>query len=444
MLPIDIIIKIAFVIPDATDLFAFLEAFRPYLALGPLEHLVQLSLTHKYSDFWPWLRLSSSLGELSMPLIAPIAKFYANVLVDDTWHDVEWLKAYLSPVAKIEWCVNGFPTTIDRIDAWTDLPISSLKLTVSSDSPANWKDVLFRLHNLTCLHLDADCDDLGDIFDFVAKSERITEFKIYSYGAHHTTERDLENLIEWFRRQPVRVFDAELLAWGHHDLSLRQQFCEAMFNCSTLDSLRLLEHSNFEGINFSRLTFPMKTLRLHNETVTADALRSLSGQLEGSKLTHLEVMDCIEGAESLFRILPRTCIKSLNFHGFYIDDDGWCTLTPLFENCGLESLLLGTQHFSKNVIESLAAVMQRNTTISELFLVSETLDSSSFQVLIDSFSHPSRLVTKRRLKIVTLPLGMMESSTIVSFAVVAAANDCDFEHSRLQPSSLSSFDFRIS
>ncbi|CAK4090726.1 unnamed protein product, partial [Aphanomyces euteiches] len=42
LLPVDVIVNIAFSIPIAADLFAFLEALRPYNLLGPLEHLYQL------------------------------------------------------------------------------------------------------------------------------------------------------------------------------------------------------------------------------------------------------------------------------------------------------------------------------------------------------------------------------------------------------------------
>ncbi|CAK4287760.1 unnamed protein product, partial [Aphanomyces euteiches] len=52
--------NIAFAIPDAADLFAFLEVLRPYDNLGPLEQLYQLGLTASHADLWPTLCTKSS------------------------------------------------------------------------------------------------------------------------------------------------------------------------------------------------------------------------------------------------------------------------------------------------------------------------------------------------------------------------------------------------
>ncbi|CAK4700515.1 unnamed protein product, partial [Aphanomyces euteiches] len=106
--PVDIIIKIAFCIPDTADLFAFLEALRPYNLLGPLEHLYQLGMRLERSFYlWPCLRLPPSLHDWSQPYEA-IAKYYSKVIIYDFKH-ATWLKHHLNPTVKIEWVVKSFP-----------------------------------------------------------------------------------------------------------------------------------------------------------------------------------------------------------------------------------------------------------------------------------------------------------------------------------------------
>ncbi|CAK4339510.1 unnamed protein product, partial [Aphanomyces euteiches] len=163
MLPIDVVVKLAFAIPNGNDLFALIEALRPYMDLGPLEHLVQLSLIHPPSEVWPSLKLSAVMTDAtSIASSEAIAKYYSHVIVDDSWNDVEWLKTNLAPEATIQWCVNRFPTTIDSMDSWTNLRITVLIPTLNSDTPAIWKYMLPRLHSLTCLHVEADSEGLDD------------------------------------------------------------------------------------------------------------------------------------------------------------------------------------------------------------------------------------------------------------------------------------------
>ncbi|CAK5191721.1 unnamed protein product, partial [Aphanomyces euteiches] len=56
-LPIEVLVKIVFSIPDAAEMLAFLELLRPYVTLGPLEYLYQLGCSMDHDDLWPTLLL---------------------------------------------------------------------------------------------------------------------------------------------------------------------------------------------------------------------------------------------------------------------------------------------------------------------------------------------------------------------------------------------------
>ncbi|CAK4657821.1 unnamed protein product, partial [Aphanomyces euteiches] len=127
MVPVDVVIKIAFAIPDAKDLFAFLEALRLCIDLGPLEHLYQLCLKQDHFDVWPALKLTSAARDkLSLPHYESIAKYYSRVIVNDARFSVEWLRTHLNSMATIEWNAGEIPVTEENLDEWQDLRITGL------------------------------------------------------------------------------------------------------------------------------------------------------------------------------------------------------------------------------------------------------------------------------------------------------------------------------
>ncbi|CAK4760348.1 unnamed protein product, partial [Aphanomyces euteiches] len=94
--------NIAFAIPDAADLFAFLDVLRPIDNLGPF---YQLGLTTSHADLWPTLCIKSSiLGTPKCYLYETVLKMYANVMVENVSADqVVWLETHLNPTTEITW-----------------------------------------------------------------------------------------------------------------------------------------------------------------------------------------------------------------------------------------------------------------------------------------------------------------------------------------------------
>ncbi|KAG9399787.1 hypothetical protein AC1031_011210 [Aphanomyces cochlioides] len=230
-LPVDIVIKIAFAVPDAAGLLAFLKVLHPYKALGPLEHLYRMSLTHNVWDLWPCLRLAPSiLGSTEQSSYEFIAKYYVNVLVWPDWNDVEWLKVHLNPMAKVAWEIKDLPSTTNTVaDDWFDLEITQFSLSSKLNTLLSWKDLLPRLQHLSSLTVYSDSNNLGDLFELVAKGKHITDFKIVA-AFHRMTASDVFYLTKWFQEQPVRKFVCCLKDLGLMDSGLKQDFYEAMRN----------------------------------------------------------------------------------------------------------------------------------------------------------------------------------------------------------------------
>ncbi|KAG9397876.1 hypothetical protein AC1031_016531 [Aphanomyces cochlioides] len=425
LLPVDVIIKIAFCIPVAADLFAFLEALRPYNLLGPLEHLYQLGMRLDRSFYlWPCLRLPPSLDEWSVSYEA-IAKYYSNVVIQDLGQ-ATWLKKHLGPQTKIEWIVNNFPT-------------STTEIADECNSLSSGKEILSRLKHLTTLKvydehafsipaevLDEYHQAWDDIFKFVVESHQLTELQA-SPDSHAMTSSNLVNLIAWFRRQPVRVFECTSATCRRIDKSLKQSFYEAIFNCPTLDKL-ILSKCDFQGLDFSRFRFSMRSLQLGYCRMGSDYINSLASRLENSNLTHLGVYVChdvsIDSVESLVRVLPYTSIKHLALTSLPFNSKDLSKLSQLCENCPVESLSLHAFQSSFSFVKSLATAIQNNKTIHDLEVLLPGITVEEMRFLIQSVCHPSRRL-KRKLPKLTIPGNKMEKPLIKSLKDFAA--DCGGE-----------------
>ncbi|KAG9397835.1 hypothetical protein AC1031_016545 [Aphanomyces cochlioides] len=206
-LPIEAIIKIVFAIPDAKDLFAFLEALRPHIDLGPLDNLYSLSLAHEHEVFWPKLYLEPSiLDSIDRSAFEALARHYPIVRVRNVWQDAAWLKSHLKPTAKITWDIENYPAVINIEDDWSNLRITRLKVAMVENLPFCWDIALSKLPLLTSLGVYKDCTDLGDLFKIMATSKQITEFSLL-VDSYVIVDSDLIYLTEWFRHQQARKLE---------------------------------------------------------------------------------------------------------------------------------------------------------------------------------------------------------------------------------------------
>ncbi|KAG9397803.1 hypothetical protein AC1031_016597 [Aphanomyces cochlioides] len=139
-LPVDVLIKIVFAIPDAQDIFAVIEALSPNYKVGPLYHLYRLSLSSRHRiNLHPKLWLKPSiLGSQEKFSYEAIAKFYDKVIVDADWHDLHWLKLHLNPITKIEWKIKDFPCMTEISEDWFALQITQLFVSSKQTIPLSY------------------------------------------------------------------------------------------------------------------------------------------------------------------------------------------------------------------------------------------------------------------------------------------------------------------
>ncbi|KAH9098818.1 hypothetical protein LEN26_016615 [Aphanomyces euteiches] len=400
-LPVEVFLKIAFLIQGPSDLKAFLAALCPHVDMGPLKQLYVMCLAFPHSDFWPSLKLSPLIMEiLSGSPHEIICQYYSNFILVDSF-DVERIKHYVHPTARLEWNIwdRSVVTTMKDL---TDLNITRINVHVDEYAQISWMDLLQRLPNLNALRVEGNDVELRDVFRFTIKSRQIKELKIYSKDCV-MAPHDVRCLILWFYRQPVQVFEFMWPDFSNVDWNLIEQYYQAMFNCPTLHTLRLA-HFDSNHMDFTQMSPSIKVFQLVIPHINSYFLKSLSDKLVSSRVTHLELVRYkdgdTEGIESLLRALPKTSIKCLKLKGLHIVDDAcWCNLAQLFEMCTLEALVIEVVEFPSGFAQSLAVAVQRNHTICELDFGRSDIAMHDLWALILSMTHPSRKVTTKRVKL---------------------------------------------
>ncbi|CAK4139713.1 unnamed protein product, partial [Aphanomyces euteiches] len=287
-LPTDVIVIIAFSIQEVGDLVAFLEALRGRNVLpGPLKQLYQLALTQDYSDWWPSLHIKSWYSSCD-----EIAKYYSKVVIYAMYEtdEIDWLMHHLNANASIEWLVEKFPNATEVDPTYWNLPITHVNISLKyddfdfdDDKPHNTcTDLLPRLPRLTSISVwDADdnhshSDERGynalydHVFEFVANCDHLTE--IHVDGCELTGD-NMTNLIPWFRGPNARVFHfaAGPNDWHGSDVDddMKESFCQAMFNCQTLERLKITAWG-LQDVDFTDVVLSMRSLEL--DELDSDAL----------------------------------------------------------------------------------------------------------------------------------------------------------------------------
>ncbi|KAH9153251.1 hypothetical protein AeRB84_004461 [Aphanomyces euteiches] len=429
MLPVDIVLKIAFLIPDAADLFSFLEVLHPFPVLGPLKHLYLLGHHIKHAHLWPRLCLNSDIfGNETYASLEAIAKYYTHIDIVK-WHDMAWFKENLNPTASIEWCLQDFQAIMEMVAIWPGIRISSIYDCVSEKTSSCWKIILTRLPHLKTLEVYGDYSDLADVFECVSTSNQITELEVVACD-YQVTTADVVHLTEWFRRQPVRRFVCMPSSWDGIFYSVRQEFCDAMFNCPTLETLELY-HCVICDQNFERFTFPMRSLHLVNSVGYTYALRDFAKRLKTSRITYLTLSNFynedVSGMEYLLGILPQTPIKYLKLTGLPLQYISWGSLPPLFEKCRLETLALGAEFIPPGFVRRLATAIQKNHTICELDLDRSEIDIQDLRHLIQAMTHRNRKVQTKRIKFIASRRQEIDASIVQSLMTLATDYGGEFK-----------------
>ncbi|KAH9188984.1 hypothetical protein AeNC1_009041 [Aphanomyces euteiches] len=175
-LPTDVIIKIAVFIPDAADLFTYLEALRVFNVLGPLEHLHKLGTTQtpRFMAEFDNYNCDSSIA------VHSIVRSYC-----------EWLRTHLNPKVQVEWNANDLPVPEEILDNWTDLRITRLDCYFYSRDTSKLNEILPRLPHLSALKACLR-DTLDYLCPLVAKSTQLTELQLITLMDDHPTRPSIQ------------------------------------------------------------------------------------------------------------------------------------------------------------------------------------------------------------------------------------------------------------
>ncbi|KAG9397771.1 hypothetical protein AC1031_016529 [Aphanomyces cochlioides] len=346
-------------------------------------------------------------------------------------NEIDWLMNHLNAKASMEWLVEEFPHATEVDPRYWNLPITHVNISLKYDDvddkvPHNTcRDILPRLSRFVWdaddnhSHTDECC--YNALYDHV-------------FGCELTGD-NMTNLMQWFRRPNARVFHFAVGPndWYDSDVDddIKESFCQAMFNCQTLERLKITTWG-LQDVDFTDMVLSMRSMELAE--LDSDALISLASRLGGSKVTHFEfsAFDCSGAHEltSLVQVLPRTLIKSLIVSGLQccgFHQDAWASL---FDKCTLDTLALGTTDFTSFFAENLALGIQKKQTIRGLELEwgnGKPGTLADIRLLIQSMAHPSRSVHVKRVQLKTAS-GTFDAESVQSLHEFAIECGCEFKY----------------
>ena len=133
-LPSDILIKIAFFIPESEDLIGFLESLRPYHNLGPLECLYEWGIQYDHATLGPAMEFLEQEKVWNLKALIFMIFMYPNVTFDNLvgQKNLQWINENVNPLTRQEWIPDyPLPITESFWTAWVNMRIVSLTLRES-------------------------------------------------------------------------------------------------------------------------------------------------------------------------------------------------------------------------------------------------------------------------------------------------------------------------
>ncbi|CAK4218566.1 unnamed protein product [Aphanomyces euteiches] len=420
----DVASKIALFIADQSDLIAFLGALRPLKLLGPLEHLLQLSLDHPRANVWPKLDLSAlDLTSLTtFVAVEATAKYYSCVSVTD-FTDMQWLETHLNPEVKLEWSIDSDPSSVQYWNEWTSLHMTHLSITVKNFNYSHLVDALPLLNNLKSLCLSVPIGKvnwLDEVLAFAATSAHLESLELLTAQRQNITASMVQNTIAWFNRQPVRVFAMWNWNWVFVDKILTQTFFDTIFDYPMLDHLHIANTSLLD-MDFSSVILSMRSLHLDN-CLSSPQLRSLATQLESSTVQEVTIVVSREGCyHGLLYFLQHLhlcpSIQSLDLALHCNMSGAWESFLPLFERCQLKSLTLRDKSFDFDSLSLLGTVVRSNRCLCHVQFPGKMVDLEDIRNFLEMATIPNRPVDIKSIRIDGLDISPVDKRTLVQMVV---------------------------
>ncbi|KAH9138569.1 hypothetical protein AeRB84_017121 [Aphanomyces euteiches] len=223
LLPVDLVVTIAFFIPEFETFTLYLKALRAVNALGPLEHLWKLHRHHKNGwpeqSFWRQLNLSA-IGDECRGHVEHIAKYFSKIIVN-SGEDPAWLYRYIPPTASIYWTEveSERPSDVlwERHFRIVSLNVNS---TFSPDSILPFViEILPQYQHLTELYWqDCDSEVTPAIFKVAASSLSLRKLSLWTsergIPRHSTITTSMaKDLLTWITLQPIELLRLMRFNW---------------------------------------------------------------------------------------------------------------------------------------------------------------------------------------------------------------------------------------
>ncbi|KAH9138300.1 hypothetical protein AeRB84_017367 [Aphanomyces euteiches] len=218
-LPLEMMSKIAFYIPEWCDLKNFMQVFRPLHALVSLEHLWQLHFEYNWDgrDLWPRLVMDQyprgnerGMTAEALGHLAAIIKHYSEVAVDGRTN-LKWIHKHIDPKTSITWKESWDWPRPKALIKWKSCRITRLQ----EQSIYQMDDFVLALQSLPyleeILERDVDTTTAIDVFQFAASSSFLRHLDVHTselpHHEHCTISTSMaKDLLQWIVSQPFQVF----------------------------------------------------------------------------------------------------------------------------------------------------------------------------------------------------------------------------------------------
>ncbi|KAH9124527.1 hypothetical protein AeMF1_004727 [Aphanomyces euteiches] len=245
VVPVDIVVNVAFFIPDWTTLLFFLKALRSAGIFGPLEHLWQLHVTGWDSDnLWPHLDLRR-INEDSQTHLEAIAKYFPVVILDSTMSPTT-LARYITPKTNFHW-VGIVPDELDQdlLNKWRYVEFPTLW---GISNLTKYSQLLPRLHNLVSIDLPhCNAEEAAAVFKFAASSSTLRKVKLQNLVPIKCLIT--QDLLQWITAQPVQAISVMNFSWLSY--KIREDVVVALLSNKTLQSLQILGKAHDYLVTFN-------------------------------------------------------------------------------------------------------------------------------------------------------------------------------------------------